>query len=747
MAANRGTSGTWMRSSSLVADPVVAANSPFAAASYGGRRFLTRCCHDAGGCHADQVLSDAELAQLSGFPAEIADEDLVTYFTLVDADRRWLLDGTAAPPTSWVSGCSCAPCPGSVSSPTTLAPPRRRRCAVWPTNSPAMSACWSTTADGRTAPPRSSAPGTRPVGLAGSRDRGLQKLDDFLLARAMEHDSPTLLSRLAAEHLRAERVVRPAVDPLVRRVATARDRAWTETYTRLSTMLTDRRTCELDRLVEVDPGLGITRLVWLRRGATTATPEVMKAELEKLAYVRGLDADRLELAVPPGRRRFLAQVGRRSTPQALARAAVERRHPVLLATLAETAVEVLDELVTLFDHGLAGADSRARHRLAERAVARVAAAEDRLVLLDDLLAVLADPAVPDEAVGRLLRAGIGLERLQAAQRSSGERLQADRGHLGALEDRYAYLRSFVPAVIAALPLAGGPAARSLIQAVEVVRDLNVTGRRRVPDDAPADFVPARWQGYLDTARQADRTTDHRHYWELAVVYSLHSALHSGDIWVPGSRRYADPASHFIPISDWSPLREEFSAPTATPLDGHHRLTDLNRQLMAALAALDPLLANDGGAACLDPDGELVVSPLAAEQVPAAAVALCDEASERLPHVDLPSLLIEVDTWTGFTDHLVHAGGATHRGPDLRRNLYATVMAQATNLGFAGMADATGISEDALAWTTRWYLREETLRDANTAIVNDHHRQPLAQVWVEGRCHRRMANGSRNEAKA
>jgi hypothetical protein len=39
-----------------------------------------------------RFLSDAELAQLSGFPAEIADEDLVTYFTLVDADRRWLLD-------------------------------------------------------------------------------------------------------------------------------------------------------------------------------------------------------------------------------------------------------------------------------------------------------------------------------------------------------------------------------------------------------------------------------------------------------------------------------------------------------------------------------------------------------------------------------------------------------------------------------------------------------------------------------
>ncbi|MGH9061870.1 MAG: Tn3 family transposase, partial [Acidimicrobiales bacterium] len=286
-------------------------------------------------------------------------------------------------------------------------------------------------------------------------------------------------------------------------------------------------------------------------------------------------------------------------------------------------------------------------------------------------------------------------------------------------------------MIAALPLAGGPAARSLLHAVDMLRDLNATGRRLVPDDAPEDFVPSRWQGYLDAARQAGRTADHRHYWELAVVYSLQVALRSGDIWVPGSRRYADPATHFIPPSDWPPLRDEFCALTATPLDSGRRLDDLRGQLWAALAALDPILANDAGAARIDPDGQLVVTPLSAEQAPAEAVAAGDEVGDRLPHVDLPSLLIEVDAWNGFTDHLVHAGGATHRGPDLRRNLYAAVMAQATNLGFAGMADSSGIGEDTLAWTTRWYLREETLREANTALVNYHHRQPLAQVWGGG----------------
>ena len=74
------------------------------------------------------------------------------------------------------------------------------------------------------------------LGRLGWRSAGtgeLKALDDFLLARALEHDRPTLLVQLACDHLRAERVVRPGVVALMRRVAAARERAWDEAYERL----------------------------------------------------------------------------------------------------------------------------------------------------------------------------------------------------------------------------------------------------------------------------------------------------------------------------------------------------------------------------------------------------------------------------------------------------------------------------------------------------------------------------------
>jgi TnpA family transposase len=80
----------------------------------------------------------------------------------------------------------------------------------------------------------------------------------------------------------------------------------------------------------------------------------------------------------------------------------------------------------------------------------------------------------------------------------------------------------------------------------------------------------------------------------------------------------------------------------------------------------------------------------------------------------------MDNRIGFTEALVHAGGKVVRSPELVRNIYACLIAQATNLGLVGMAEASGIPCEVLTWTAEWYLRENTLRAANALIVNFHH---------------------------
>jgi hypothetical protein len=80
----------------------------------------------------------------------------------------------------------------------------------------------------------------------------------------------------------------------------------------------------------------------------------------------------------------------------------------------------------------------------------------------------------------------------------------------------------------------------VLDAVRVLQAANADGRRHVPLDAPVGFVPARWQPYLTATREAGDDTQFKHYWELCVLFGLRGALRSGEVWVEGSRRYADP---------------------------------------------------------------------------------------------------------------------------------------------------------------------------------------------------------------
>lgn len=63
-----------------------------------------------------------------------------------------------------------------------------------------------------------------------------------------------------------------------------------------------------------------------------------------------------------------------------------------------------------------------------------------------------------------------------------------------------YVRQFAPKVLAAVGFAAGvEAVEPLVKAAAILAELYATGARKVPEGAPADFVPTKWRGYLDAA--------------------------------------------------------------------------------------------------------------------------------------------------------------------------------------------------------------------------------------------------------
>ena len=679
------------------------------------------------------VFTDEDLKALRRFP-EIGREELFRFFTLPPADVAFIDPGRGRGPADRL-GLAVALCtlPWLGFVPDDLASAPRAavvRLAGQLQVDPDVIRSYGRRAKTRTDHLRLV---TRYLRWRPAGELELKELDEFLLARAMEHDSPTLLFRLACEYLISARVIRPGPVTVVKRVAHAREKARQETFDRLAHEFTAKRRAGLDGLLAVDPAIGVTRLRWLGTGPVEASPAAVKAEIAKLEFLREMDAHTLDLSVLPAeRRRFLATMGRRLTAQALQRREPGRRYPILLTLLAQSATEVLDEVVQLFDQAISARESKAAHQMRDALAERGKAGEDRQALLDAVLAIVADPAIPDEEVGGLIRGeAIGWERLRAAQSSALPPLPRDHGHLAALDGSYGYLRQFSPQVLDAVRFAGGTAAAEMLEAVGILRELNATGARKVPGNAPAGFVPARWRGYLDTAEKAGNVTAYRHYWELCTLLALRDGLRTGDVFVPGSRRYADPAAYLLTPGKWADHRVEFCRLVGKPADAATGLAEVEKELHTALGELEQTLAEDDGQVRLDDAGDLVISPLSAEDVPAEAVALKAELTEMLPFAPIVSLLIEMDQRTGFPDCFTHAGGKRAHSPELKRNLIAVLLAHATNLGLTRMADACGISCDILARTSEWYVREETLRAANLALIGYHQKLPLTPIFGSG----------------
>ena len=240
-------------------------------------------------------------------------------------------------------------------------------------------------------------------------------------------------------------------------------------------------------------------LKWLGQGASGESPGSIKSEVAKLTFLRQLGAHEWDLSdLNPNRRKFLAQVGRRSTSQTLQRMPDRRRYPILVVLLHETTLDLVDEIVDLFNRALKKTDSRSRRELEAWRVATAQATNEKVRLFSRLGRLVLDPDIPDEQLRRRIFEGAASRELFAAAVEETEQLlrPRDGSYLDFVENRYGHLRKFAPLVLRVLDFKSLKTDDPLIDAVEILRELNRKRRRRVPEDAGLEFASAKWRGQL-----------------------------------------------------------------------------------------------------------------------------------------------------------------------------------------------------------------------------------------------------------
>lgn len=559
------------------------------------------------------------------------------------------------------------------------------------------------------------------LGLRPSTNLDLPFMIEAAAQAAWTTNRPEPIVTAIVSALRSQNFILPALPVIERTGAAGRARARKRAVDALLAGLTDEQLAELDRLPVVDPDLGGTPLAWLKTMPSAPKAGHVRDLLSKLQAVRavGIPSD-LASRLPEIRFRQFVREGQASPAYLLGRYTAHRRRATLVAVLFDLESRLTDAVLDMADRLIGGAFTRGKHAK-EKTYAATTRDVGRLMRLfhDTIEALVAAQdsdrnafAVVDESVGwaKLLRA-----RPEVASLAD----LAEENPLVRAADRYITIRKFLPALLEALTFKAARDNDPLLAAVALLRDLNQSGKRDIPADAPMPFRKE-WRRLV-----VDGGKPNRRLYEMAVVATLRNKLRSGDVWVERSSNYRRFDSYLLPTMAVAPVLSELGLPDTADAWIAIRGQELDERLKRFALRLRRSQLNGVELR----DDRLHITPLRAT-TPVEATVLAGRLDALLPRVRITELLHEVNRATGFAAAFTNLRTGE---PCANENaLLAAILADGTNLGLARMADASqGVTRDQLVWTADAYIRPETYRAALARIIEAQHRLPIAALWGSG----------------
>ncbi|WP_436841840.1 Tn3 family transposase [Streptomyces syringium] len=311
-----------------------------------------------------------------------------------------------------------------------------------------------------------------------------------------------------------------------------------------------------------------------------------------------------------------------------------------------------------------------------------------------------------------------------------------------LAGRYSTVRPFLSLLGESSALGAASGGRRVLEAV---KRLPALARRKVEAkplllrEIDQKLVPPAWKKAVFSNPDLPVGAADRDAYAVCVLEQLHKALGRRDVFASPSNRWADPRARLLDGAQWEAVQADvlhglsLEEPVAEHLAGRVRALDAAWQLMAERleeAGQDAKFSFE-----VQPGGRLKlnVDRLGALGEPKSLRWLRRTTAAMLPKIDLPDLLFEVDSWTGFLDAFVHLGDGRTRMENLKTSLVALLVAEACNIGYTPVIDADeeALTRARLVHVDQYYLRADTLAAANAELIRAQGRVPIVAHWGEG----------------
>jgi TnpA family transposase len=308
--------------------------------------------------------------------------------------------------------------------------------------------------------------------------------------------------------------------------------------------------------------------------------------VERLEFIRHLNLDSGCLKrVHQNRLLQFTRTGAKSTPAHLSRLDELRRYAILVAFLIEWSASLVDYAIGMHDKMMGKLFNKSEHQHGDKFQRDGKAINEKVRLYAQVGKALIAARDESNDAYQAIESVLDWEKFVSTV-AEAEKLArpADFDYLELLDNRYSQLRRYTPKLLETFEFKATSASLPVIKALEVIKELNISGGRKVPESADTSFVKPRWLKHVIKGDTIDR-----HYYEMCALAELRSGLRSGDIWVAGSKQFQDFEDYLLPDSSWQSMRSSNTIPVAVTTDFTNYIEQRSLELSEQLALVSSVI--------------------------------------------------------------------------------------------------------------------------------------------------------------
>ncbi|MBM7707676.1 TnpA family transposase [Chryseomicrobium aureum] len=544
---------------------------------------------------------------------------------------------------------------------------------------------------------------------------------------ALENGDAIHLLHESIDFLRNNRVILPAITTLERMVWEARAMAEKKIFNSVSQSLSDDQKEKLEEIItsQHQSETNKTILGWLKEPPGHPSSETFLKVIERLEYIRGMKLGNIKVShLHRNRLLQLSRLGSRYEPYAFRDFQESKRYTILTVYLLQLTQELTDKAFEIHDRQILSLLSKGRKAQEEIQKRNGKKVNEKVIHFSNIGQALIKAKTEGLDVFKVLESVIEWNSFVSSVEEAQELARpVDYDYLDLLQKRFYSLRKYTPTLLKVLEFHSTKSNEPLLQAVEVIRGMNDSGKRKVPVEAPVDFVSNRWKKHL----YEEDGTINRHYYEMAVLTELREHVRAGDVSIEGSRQYRDFEEYLFSEDTWN--QEKDNTRLSVSLSFEDYIQERTKSLNERLKWLSTNWNKLEGVSL--EKGKLSIARLE-KDVPEEAKKFSAGLYQMLPRIKLTDLLMDVAHITGFHEQFIHA--SNNRKPDKEETviIMAALLGMGMNIGLSKMAEATpDLTYKQLANVSQWRMHEDAMNKAQAVLVNFHHNLNLSSYWGDG----------------